>query len=76
MTDRWAHARWCDGCQRHHGWLYTCDSYSAELKAEIAVREEKYLRNLADPVWCQRQVDNGVPPVVISIFRAMNGIEP
>lgn len=28
-------ARWCDGCQQHHGPLYRCPKYEPETRAKV-----------------------------------------
>jgi hypothetical protein len=72
---KWPHARWCDGCEQYHGPLYPCESYSPELKAEIAAASERYRRDLMDPEWCKTQVARGMPAEIIAVFRALVGIE-
>lgn len=72
---KWPHARWCDGCEQYHGQLYSCESYSPALKAEIAAASERCKRNLADPEWCKAEIARGTPAFVIAVFRAMAGID-
>jgi hypothetical protein len=66
--------RWCAGCGQEHGSLYDCDKYDADTLAEIAALNERYLANLRDPAWCEKQVANGVPPEGIAIFRVLAGL--
>jgi hypothetical protein len=68
---KWPHARWCERHGQYHGTLYNCEKYPPAVRAEIAEAAERYRRNLNDPAWQRRQLDNGVPPVVLAIFGAM-----
>lgn len=74
-TGSWAHCRQCEGCGRHHGPLYICPTYPPELQAEIQAASDRYRANLADPEWCKRQIENGLPPEGIVIFRALAGVD-
>lgn len=66
---------WCEACQKEHGPLFICDSYSEERKAKIRKSDEAYRKCLRDPKWIQKQMDNGVPPEAIEIFKALAGEE-
>ena len=66
--------RYCQACLHEHGPLYNCPHYPPEVRAEIAAADARFRANLADPVWVQRQLDNGVPPVAIVFFRALAGL--
>lgn len=36
--------------------------------------QERYEKNLRDPEWCKKQLDSGMPPEVLAIFKALAGI--
>lgn len=57
--------RWCPSCIRVHGYLYICNSYPAELKAQIAEDQKKFEACLNDPAWILKQKEGGVPDKVI-----------
>ena len=65
------HGRWCNECQIFHGILYECEKFPDEIRAKIRVGNAKFSNNLNDPTWIKRQIDNGVEPEVIAIFRAL-----
>ena len=66
---------WCEGCQKEHGELYICESYSEEKKAKKMKNSETLQKCLQDPAWIKKQIDNGVPPEVIRIFQIFSGVE-
>jgi hypothetical protein len=47
-----------------------------EAKRRKKNHDITFIENLRDPVWCQKQIDTGIPPAGIEIFRALAGIEP
>lgn len=65
---------WCETCKHSHGPLYICEHYSSELKEELRIKNEQYMTNLRDPKWIQTQLDNGIPPEGIAIFKALAGV--
>lgn len=66
--------RYCATCGHDHGPLYICEHYPAELQEEILRADHQWRKNLMDPAWCQKQIDNGLPPEGIVIFRALAGV--
>ena len=73
-TGNWSHCRHC-AVHGWHGSLYTCLAYPEAVRQEIEAADQRYRANLADPAWQQRQLNNGVPPVVLVVFRALAGVE-
>lgn len=69
------HIRRCDA-HGEHGPLYPCPEYDRETLANIAGGTARYMSNLRDPAWRERQIANGMPPVVMAAFMAMAGVEP
>ena len=70
-TGDWSHARWCKVCNRYHGILYLCEKYPEKIKEKIKHQNDKHMENLRNPKWCQKQIDQGLPPEGIVIFRAL-----
>ena len=35
-------ARWCAGCNHDHGYLWTCQSYSPAILAEISLQSQEF----------------------------------
>lgn len=69
-----SHSRWCE----EHGWHgsgYACQSYPPDVLAMIQAQNQTFKKNLADPAWLQRQLDNGVPAEVIAIYKTFAGVE-
>ena len=63
------HGRYCDSCKRDHGPLYVCESYSPELKAELATRTERLRANFRDQAWRAEQVQRlGISERELTIF--------
>ena len=73
--DEERYLRWCDACGHHHGPLYPCEHYSTELLLSIEHETLEVQKNLSDPVWCKAQIENGLPPEGIFIFRLFAGLE-
>ena len=69
----WSHCLWCPTCEHHHGPLYICEHYPQEVKDHLQAKSDGFRRNLRDPAWIQRQLDNGISPEVIVIFGAFMG---
>lgn len=66
-----SHMRRCDT----HGWhgsLYACEAYSDDTLRGIAESAERYRTQQADPEWRARQIANGVPEIVLDIFRELS----
>jgi hypothetical protein len=64
-------------CDVHgkHGLLYPCPEYPKEVLDEIERSNQIYKRNLSDPEWCRKQIENGsMTEEAIAVFRAMAGI--
>lgn len=70
MTDT---NRWCDTCGQHHGPLYICEHYPVDLKQQIAAEGKQFERDLRDPKWISKQIENGATMEEIVIFRALCG---
>lgn len=70
----YGNGRWCQSCGHDHGTLYYCPDYPAEVRDEILRLSEKHRQNLSDPEWCARQVEKGLPPEGIEIFKALAGL--
>jgi hypothetical protein len=73
MREEWAHSREC-AVHGQHGPLYACPEYSTEVLAEIANAKAKYVANLRNPEWRQKQIAGGVSPTILELFRVMSGI--
>lgn len=71
--DNWAHCRWCNTCNHYHGSLYVCEHYPVDVKQMLHENGDQFRKNLRDPGWRQRQIDNGVPPLAIAVFTAFAG---
>ena len=67
--------RWCGPCKEYHGPLYPCDHYSTALLLTIDQEIEQMQINLSDPAWCKAQVNQGMPPEGIHIFRLFAGLD-
>lgn len=65
--------RWCSGCNMDHAPLYPCESYPPEILAKIAEGDRQLRRALNDPEWCAKQIENGLPPIGIEIFKFFAG---
>lgn len=78
MTDQHGkicgHVRKCDE-HGEHGTLYPCPMYDQATLDAIAESTAQHIANLRDPAWCQKQVDDGLPPEGIAIFRALAGLD-
>ena len=63
-------------CKYHkqHGPLYPCPKYSKKVLKKITLQSEAYVNNLQDPIWCNKQIENGLPPEGIMIFRILAGL--
>jgi len=68
------HVRWCAGCGQGHGVGYECSNYPPVVLDEIREANARMRRNLQDPKWAQRQLEKGVPPEAIAIFRLFAGL--
>jgi len=64
---------WCNGCQRHHGDLYICETYSDAKADEIYQKQLVLAAQVNDPEWQRRQRENNVPQEVLDIFAIMCG---
>ncbi len=73
-TEGYQHGRWCNGCNQYHGILCLCEKYSDEIKQQIKSESDRYISNLRDPEWGQKQIDNGLPVVGLMIFRTLAGL--
>jgi hypothetical protein len=62
-------------CNFEHGPLYICPTYSEETKRHIAGLKASWVSSLSDPTWAKKQLDKGIDPMVIGIFRAFSDIE-
>lgn len=67
--------KWCEFHGQEHGPLYLCDSYGPELRAEIEAESSKWEVRLRDTSWCRQQVEAGLSPHAITIYRIFAGIE-
>jgi len=71
----WAHCRWCAVHNQYHGSLYKCPFYSKETLDEIARETSIWGRNLKDPDYIQKLIQQGVPPEGIAILKFFAGTE-
>jgi hypothetical protein len=65
--------RWCSGCNRHHGVLYICEHYPEDIKVMLREEGEQFRKNVHDPAWIQRQIDNGASPQAVAIMQVFAG---
>lgn len=70
------HLRWCEGCNRDHGYLYLCPNYPLDMRAQITHRSDQFQAALYDPKWCEEQMLRGVPPIALTIYRMFMGDHP
>ena len=63
--------RWCVFHGHLHGNLYPCASYPADVLSDIAISTQRWREQLANPHWRSEQIANGVPEVVLDIFREL-----
>lgn len=50
---KWQGSRWCEVEQQYHGPLYDCENYPPEIRKEIAIQSENFVKNIPkikDPV--------------------------
>jgi hypothetical protein len=66
--------RACDVHKGGHGALYRCEHYDKETLAEIDMLTDQHVNDLNNPEWVKKQLDNGVPPIGIEIWRALAGL--
>lgn len=62
---------WCEACQRYHGPLYVCPSYTEERKTGVRESAERWRRNVADG----SAFPPDTPEAVKVIFRVFAGVE-
>ncbi len=63
--------RWCDVCDAYHGPLYPCKNYDQDTLAEIKAGTKKHYACMDDPKWVERQLQNGVPAIVLAGFNTL-----
>ena len=68
-------SRWCKVCDHAHGPLYNCPHYPLKIRKEIARESSAWKAQLMDDQWCKKQIENGLPPIGIEIFRCFAGIK-
>lgn len=66
----WSHTRYCRD-HRGHGPLFPCPSYPDGVLARIALESSQYREMIHDPEWRERQIANGIPPIVLDIFEVL-----
>ena len=74
-TGNYSHTRWCSMCNQYHGILYNCEHYPKEIRAEIERDCNVHVKNIQDPKWIKRQIQNGIPAEAIVFARIFAGIE-
>lgn len=72
-TGNWAHVRWCNTCSGYHGMLYVCPDYPEDVKQMLREKGDQFLKDVHDPEWIKKQMDNGATPEAIGIMRAFAG---